>query len=113
MDCLLSAAQTNVALHKPVWQSSDYYTWKAELAVDGSADPDFFQDSCSHTEADKMPWWTVDLEREYTVEYVVITNRGDCEECGELSGAKTEKEFLIQKGFFPDGSREPLGIPTP
>ena len=33
--------------------------------------------SCTHTNADRDPWWRVDLGEAYEVTRVSITNRGD------------------------------------
>jgi len=43
--------------------------------------------SCSQTNADRDPWWRVDLGKVYKVKRVLITNRGDC--CAErINGAQ-------------------------
>ena len=76
----------SVALNKPAFQSS---LWPdrsrnpiASKAVDGNSESNFFHSSCSHTDiTEDKPWWAVDLEAEYLVTSVTITNRGDC--CGE------------------------------
>ena len=57
----------------------------AGFAVDGDKSPMYWMGSCSHTEEDRpKAWWIVDLEGEYLVTEVVITNRGDC--CGKSIG---------------------------
>lgn len=68
----------NLALKKPVWQSSDFYGGVASRAVDGNRYSDINMNSCSHTADDNPPWITVDLEGTYEITEVVITNRGDC-----------------------------------
>ena len=75
----------NLVLKKPAWQSSNYsHDGLAHEAVDGDPSNNFFKDySCTHTQGDPIPWWTVDLQGEYLVTEVVITNRGDC--CGNAS----------------------------
>ena len=66
----------NLALHKPAWQSSTLWPrTKAGRAVDGDNSPDFAQRSCTHTSNDPIPWLTVDLQQQYTIEKVIITNR--------------------------------------
>ena len=87
MSCLTSVSR-NLALRKPAWQSSshpydEYYGLNptADLAVDGNMSSMYSDRSCTHTlHEDPKPWWTVDLQGEYLVTEVVITNRGDC--CG-------------------------------
>ena len=81
---------SNLALNKPAWQSStdpysDYYGFEpvAGFAVDGDRSSMYYTGSCTHTNDEPNPWWTVDLEGEYVVREVVITNRGNC--CGKIS----------------------------
>jgi hypothetical protein len=70
-----------LALGRPTWQSSNYFSYNSSLAVDGNADPIFEHGSCVHTnEADNSPWWAVDLGKLTNVQEVYLTNRGDC--CG-------------------------------
>ena len=38
---------------------------------------------CAQTEYDHGSWWMVDLGGRFSVQKVVITNRGDCN-CGEI-----------------------------
>ena len=68
----------NLALNKPAWQSSEFYEHPANMAVDGDRNPDYYNESCSHTSRDDGPWLTVDLQEEYLITVVNITNRGDC-----------------------------------
>ena len=61
--------------------------------MDGDPSNKFFKDfSCTHAQGDPIPWWTVDLQGEYLVTDVVITNRGDC--CGN-----TLKIFHLDPAF--------------
>ena len=46
-------------------------------AVDGNRDGDFRRKSCSLTSVEEPPWWVVDLEDEYDITHVAITNRAD------------------------------------
>ncbi len=72
----ISDSETNLALGKPAFQSSTYHPSQVAIrAVNGNLM------SCSHTQADQPAWLVVDLEEEYLVNRVVITNRFDC--CGE------------------------------
>ncbi len=75
----------NLALNKPAMQSSENAAdpGPAWLAVDGNKEDDYNASprSCSQTDAQLNANWAVDLEQNYVIEYVVITNRGDC--CGK------------------------------
>ncbi len=73
----------NLALGKPATQISNYLDFKnlAGCAVDGTRNTDWYANTCSSTNVNIQyppPWWQVDLEREYLVKRIVITNRGDC-----------------------------------
>ncbi|XP_048057775.1 uncharacterized protein LOC125275128 [Megalobrama amblycephala] len=78
----------NLALGGTAVQSSTYDGLTvAQNAVDGNRTPNYISRSCSHTNADKEPWWRVDLLDVYMVTRVSITNRGDC--CAErINGAQ-------------------------
>lgn len=69
----------NVALKKPAKQSSNYSsTSMAEKAVDGISDGLYFRSkSCTHTKGAKSGWhwWMVDLQGNYTINYIRIYNR--------------------------------------
>ena len=67
----------NIALRKKAIQSSTHLTAEAGRAVDGDRNPDFFMKSCTHTDRthDTNPWWIVDLDAVYSVNYIVIYNR--------------------------------------
>ncbi len=71
-------AQTNLALHKPARQSSTYDSgYAAANCVDGVKSGG----SPCHTQNEKNPWWQVDLQGNYAVSRIVVSNREDC--CGE------------------------------
>lgn len=53
----------------------------AALAVDGRVSGNFQDGSCTMTELEREPWWSVELGVESTVKSVLIHNRGDC--CSE------------------------------
>ncbi|XP_048057788.1 uncharacterized protein LOC125275135 isoform X1 [Megalobrama amblycephala] len=78
----------NLALGATAVQSSTFDgLTAAQNAVDGNRNPNYISRSCSHTKADKDPWWRVDLLEVYMVTRVSITNRGDC--CAErINGAQ-------------------------
>ncbi|XP_021368021.1 flocculation protein FLO11-like [Mizuhopecten yessoensis] len=81
----------NAALNKPATQISTYFKGVASHAVDGDKNPLFWNGSCSHTRwKEGLPlyqWWMVDLEREYRIDSVNITNR--------LKSAKRLRDFDI------------------
>ena len=47
-------------------------------AVDGWVTTGYKPGICSHTEESPSPWLVVDLQGNYGISYVRITNRGDC-----------------------------------
>ncbi|KAK7125199.1 hypothetical protein R3I94_019288 [Phoxinus phoxinus] len=67
----------NLALGATAVQSSTWGGAGAQRAVDGNRDSIWSGGSCSHTDADRDPWWRVDLGKAYEVTRVSITNRGD------------------------------------
>nr|XP_008163409.1 uncharacterized protein LOC103305731 [Chrysemys picta bellii] len=91
--CALSPGARNLALGRPATQSSTFEnkeTGKAVAgkAVDGKRDGKWAQGSCSHTQFDTEPWWTVDLGSRQSVSAVIVKNRED-ECCGErIRGAQ-------------------------
>ena len=64
-------AMGNIALRKPAFQISTYFSTPASLANDGNSSSLF----C--TSYHYRPWWAVDLEDWYTVENVTIRNDAD------------------------------------
>uniref|UniRef100_A0A8C1PRX5 Fucolectin tachylectin-4 pentraxin-1 domain-containing protein n=1 Tax=Cyprinus carpio TaxID=7962 RepID=A0A8C1PRX5_CYPCA len=69
----------NLALGGKAVQSSTYSDLAAaQNAIDGNRQSMYVLGSCSHTNADRDPWWRVDLLDVYRVTRVSITNRGDC-----------------------------------
>jgi cysteine-rich repeat protein len=54
----------------------------ARRANDGDISPIFSKGSCMHTNQEDSPWWRVDLSKEYRIDSVQITARGDC--CPEM-----------------------------
>jgi parallel beta-helix repeat protein len=87
-------SQVNLALGKPVTQSSyQFWTTGAE-AVDGNSDGMSGNGSVTHTDYENQPWWQVDLQGLNNINRINIYNRTDC--CsGRLSN------FDIQ--ISPDG----------
>jgi len=66
-------------------QSTSAHGGVASRAIDGSAATSWSQGSCTHTNAEKNPWWEVDLGSTQKIKAIAITGRGDCCE-GRLSG---------------------------
>ncbi|XP_060101276.1 uncharacterized protein LOC132576284 isoform X2 [Heteronotia binoei] len=93
----------NVALGGTASQSSTLNKLGvAENAIDGSTSVDFMRRSCTHTELERNPWWTVDLKAEFHVSSVSLTNREDC--CAlRLNGAEIRIGNSLEEG----GSRNP------
>ncbi|XP_072110435.1 fucolectin-4-like isoform X1 [Mobula birostris] len=78
--CLTAGAWRcgNVALRGRAIQSSTGYGGVADRAIDGNKNPYYHNLSCTHTNAELQPWWSVDLFTVERVFLVKITNRGDC-----------------------------------
>ncbi|XP_074757225.1 uncharacterized protein LOC141958275 [Athene noctua] len=69
----------NLALGRPAAQSSTAGGASSAInAVDGNRDGNWHRGSCSQTEREPEPWWTVDLGRRRAVAAVVVRNRLDC-----------------------------------
>uniref|UniRef100_H3ALS4 Fucolectin tachylectin-4 pentraxin-1 domain-containing protein n=1 Tax=Latimeria chalumnae TaxID=7897 RepID=H3ALS4_LATCH len=73
-----SISGVNIARMGTATQSSEYKTGLAKHAIDGNKNTNHRQLSCSHTKADKSPWWRLDLQTTRTIMTVVLTNRVDC-----------------------------------
>jgi hypothetical protein len=71
----------NLAVGKPVRESSTLKGSSPTAAVDGNVDGVFSSGSTSHTDLQSGPWWEVDLGDEKDVNSIEIWNRTDC--CGE------------------------------
>ena len=68
---------TNLALDKPAWQSS---IWEGGLQVRllmGNADRNAQHGHCADTVEENNPWWIVDLQSEYIIAQILITDRTD------------------------------------
>lgn len=66
---------TNVALNKPVMQSSTRYEGVPERAVDGNTDGLWSNGSVTHTYSNLNAWWQVDLGQIFDISTVEIWNR--------------------------------------
>ncbi|XP_065438561.1 uncharacterized protein LOC122174773 [Chrysemys picta bellii] len=97
--CAPPPGAQNLALGRPATQSSTLPSGVAEKAVDGKRDGKWEQRSCSHTQLDTEPWWTVDLGSPQSVSAVIVKNRED-ECCGErIRGAQIRVgDSLIDQG---------------
>ena len=84
--CLVE--RRNFAFDRLTWRSSvesDRGLSASYHAVDGNLDSNLNNGSCFNSDGsdNENPWWIVELEKPIQVEYVLLTNRGDC--CGESS----------------------------
>ena len=72
----------NIAYQKNTSQSSTISdNGTSGHAVDGNSNTQWNGGSCAHTNAEKQPWWRVDLGNVELVNEVYVVNRGDC--CGD------------------------------
>uniref|UniRef100_A0A3Q3GF41 Fucolectin tachylectin-4 pentraxin-1 domain-containing protein n=1 Tax=Labrus bergylta TaxID=56723 RepID=A0A3Q3GF41_9LABR len=69
---------TNIAKGGKVDQSSLYGKGVPGRAIDGNRASKWGDDSCTHTHNDFSPWWRLDLQKQYKITSVTITNRRDC-----------------------------------
>ncbi|XP_066292528.1 uncharacterized protein [Branchiostoma lanceolatum] len=90
----------NLALGKPTIQSGLAHGGFASRATDGSRDPNWGSQSCTHTPAQSNPWLRVDLGTQVSVKWVVIINRADC--CRERLNP-----FAIHIGHNPNVASNP------
>ncbi|KAL8181455.1 UNVERIFIED_CONTAM: hypothetical protein K2H54_002382 [Gekko kuhli] len=82
----------NLARGRPTSQSSTYshtdgITGISSYAVDGNCDGRWISRSCTHTNQELSPWWSVDLGQRYDISVVVVKIRQDC--CGERTRGAT------------------------
>ncbi|XP_064638153.1 zonadhesin-like [Lineus longissimus] len=84
-----STVPVNLALRKTCLQFHEASGGKANRAVDGNKNTNYFSYSCTHTSANagdtvNNNWWAVDLVDISLIQKVVLYNRGDC--CGSRLG---------------------------
>uniref|UniRef100_UPI00398F5FB6 fucolectin-like n=1 Tax=Pristiophorus japonicus TaxID=55135 RepID=UPI00398F5FB6 len=99
------STEDNVARKGTATQSDTSHSGDASRAIDGNANTDWAGNSCTHTSAQKDPWWRVNLKDKsrFRQSTVTITNRADC--CSErLSGA----EIRIGSSLENNGNSNPL-----
>eukprot|EP00112_Aurelia_sp_Birch-Aquarium-sp1_P012301 Seg2589.1 transcript_id=Seg2589.1/GoldUCD/mRNA.D3Y31 product=Fucolectin-5 protein_id=Seg2589.1/GoldUCD/D3Y31 len=68
----------NLARGQPTSQSSTSNDGISSRAVDGNLAAVWTRHSCTHTTKETNPWWRVDLQSDYQVARVDITNRDQC-----------------------------------
>ncbi|XP_065146093.1 uncharacterized protein [Paramisgurnus dabryanus] len=77
--CEVEVYPDNIAIGANAVQSSTFDQFAdANHAVDGNRESIYTRGSCSHTAGEYYPWWRVDLKRIFSINKVIITNRGDC-----------------------------------
>ncbi|XP_059171839.1 uncharacterized protein LOC131952917 [Physella acuta] len=106
--CFVTEALFNAALYKPAYMSSVYvgtaYKPSADRANDGNLDAIFSHGSCAHSSVNNPGWWMVDLNGLYSVEQIVLVNRGD-----QYNASATTKNF--QFDVFETDPRSSPGFP--
>ena len=75
-----TTSATNIALNKPVSQSSTYGNGVASFANDGNltGSSPWGNADLQHTARENQAWWEVDLGESYEIESFKIYNRSDC-----------------------------------
>lgn len=63
----------NLAFGKPAQQISTYQEGVASKAVDGVRNGNYYDGFCSHTLRSKTPWWTVDLGKQVSCGFLIIS----------------------------------------
>ena len=71
------AEETNVATGGAASQSSEGFGGKPERAIDGNTDGVFANNSVTHTDKQKDPWFEVDLKQAYELNKLVVWPRMD------------------------------------
>jgi alpha-L-fucosidase len=68
---MVAVTATIVSTGKPTNESSTAAGGVPNRAVDGNTDGNWWANSCTHTDIEAKPWWTVDLQETYAVEKVL------------------------------------------
>ncbi|XP_067852695.1 fucolectin-like [Heptranchias perlo] len=93
----------NVALRGNASQSSTNWGGDPNKAIDGNRNAFYHNQSCTHTNTNGNPWWSLDLFTDEEVWSVKITNREDC--CWErLKNA----EVRVGTSFHNNGNDNPV-----
>ena len=74
-ESLNAGSSFNIALHQPAYQKSNYGHRYASRAVDGNRNTNMDRHSCTCTNRNYQPWWSVDLGAIYHVTRVTLVNR--------------------------------------
>ena len=85
---------SSLSYHKPTWQSS-FIEGAAPGKADGNQSLHFRSASCARTALEASPWWIVDLQSEYEITHVVITNNE-----GTLVSANNPSNTTKKKFWF-------------
>ena len=116
---------TNIAKGKSCKASSVNFGGVASRAVDGNTDGAYGNNSCTHSNDEKDPWWEIDLGAYYDVSKIVIWNRTD--DCcwnrlqgfyvmaseQQITGCSTGSEFQFKNGgalSFSSGSQSSMTL---
>ena len=99
---ILCAVQPEIDLSKflPTQSSSYSSSYNAENAINGVFNG--APSECSITKADYQSWWSIDLESNFRITSIEITNRADC--CGERLD-----NFVVSVDGIPCASRAQTG----
>ena len=75
----IDTTERNIALNKLAFQSSIQNGYGPHLAVDGNLDaiPSGYFKNLAITNTENQPWWEVDLGKNYAINRVIISPRGD------------------------------------
>ena len=114
-------AATNVALLGTATQSSQYssdFNSQASNAIDGNTDGDYYAGNVNHTHAgtgygvgNGYEWWSVALDKSYSVGDIVVWNRTDCctERLSDFTVSLFNQGALVQSQVY---SSSALGTPS-
>lgn len=75
-----SKFSVNIAVDKPAYQSSVYwstYRAHAALAVDGNTNGNYRKRSVAHTRLSRTTWWYVDLQGTFNIKEIMVWHRTD------------------------------------
>jgi hypothetical protein len=101
----LDDPEQNVALAGKASQVSTDFGGPAKLAIDGNTNGDFnAAQSTSHTAQGNDPWWEVDLQKEHSLQRIVIHNRTD---------GGTESRLAGYRVVALNAKREPVYVTAP
>nr|XP_034316223.1 fucolectin-like [Crassostrea gigas] len=106
---LCNEVLSELALDKPVKQSTTYYSSSANFAVDGNKGTDFSVDKCACTNVgDLYPWWSVDLQAVYNITSIRIFNRG--KDSSGIDVAARLRYVTVTVGLTESDVNTPCGV---